>query len=333
MKKAIVVTSINPPTTAVKKFAEHSLSNDDLNFYVVGDTKTDQNWHCDGVDFLGITEQENIFYDFSKILPFKNYARKNLGYLKAINDGAKVIFDTDDDNLPYEFWSYDKNASLNKVSVTGDNHCNIYKFYTSDIIWPRGLPLDKINCESKITGVSNEITPIRQNLADLDPDVDAIYRLIFKKSTKFSILENNLVPEEKVFVPFNSQNTYFDFEVFPLLYLPSYVPFRMSDIWRSFVAQRICWQFSYRICFSNADLYQERNEHNLMNDFNQEVEGYLKNSFICKKLEDLDLNNLSISECLIKCYELLIEQSIVDSNEMQLIEFWTDFFKKKEFKN
>ena len=105
MKKAIVVTSINPPTKAVKMFAEHSLDNEDVNFYVVGDTKTDENWHCDGVNFLGINEQEKVFDDFSKKLPFKNYARKNLGYLKAILDGAKVIFDTDDDNLPYHYLS------------------------------------------------------------------------------------------------------------------------------------------------------------------------------------------------------------------------------------
>jgi len=329
MKKAIVITSINPPTNAVKKFAEYSLENDDINFYVVGDTKTDENWHCDGVNFLGLKEQDVLFKNFSQKIPFKNYARKNLGYLKAISDGANVIFDTDDDNLPYEFWSYDKNASLKKVSVIGDNHSNIYKFYTSDIIWPRGLPLDKIFCKSKISSTSNQSTPIRQNLANLDPDVDAIYRLIFKNPTNFKSLENNLIPEEKVFVPFNSQNTYFDSEVFPLLYLPSFVPFRMSDIWRGFIAQRICWQFSYRISFSNADLYQERNEHNLMKDFNQEVEGYLKNTFICKKLEELDLNNLSILECLIKCYGLLIEESIVDSNEMKLIELWIDFFKEK----
>ena len=139
MKKAIVITSINPPTKAIKKFAEYSLEIDDINFYVVGDTKTDKNWHCDGVNFIGLKEQDVLFKNFSEKIPFKNYARKNLGYLKAIFDGANVIFDTDDDNLPYEFWSYDKNASLKKVSVIGDNHSNIYKLSLIHISEPTRL--------------------------------------------------------------------------------------------------------------------------------------------------------------------------------------------------
>jgi hypothetical protein len=40
-----------------------------------------------------------------KFLPSKHYARKNLGYLIAIKNGAEIIIETDDDNIPEKnFW-------------------------------------------------------------------------------------------------------------------------------------------------------------------------------------------------------------------------------------
>ena len=56
MKKAIVITSINAPTKAVNMFANYSLSQKDINFYVVGDTKTEKDWKCQGVNFLSIDD-------------------------------------------------------------------------------------------------------------------------------------------------------------------------------------------------------------------------------------------------------------------------------------
>jgi hypothetical protein len=46
-----------------------------------------------------------------------------------------------------------------------------------------------------------------------------------------------VAPGLGVWVRFNSQNTVFFLDAFPLLYLPGHVSFRMTDIWRSFVAQ------------------------------------------------------------------------------------------------
>lgn len=89
----------------------------------------------------------------------------------------------------------------------------------------------------KISNLTVEC-PIQQGLADNNPDVDAIYRLIlpfptiFRKGRKVALGNNS-------WSPFNSQNTTWWKKAFPLLYLPSYCSFRMTDIWRSFVAQRI----------------------------------------------------------------------------------------------
>src|SRR6185369_7426051 len=118
-------------------------------------------------------------------------------------------------------------------------------------IWPRGFSLNKIKDKpAAITEKNNTdfFCPVQQGLADENPDVDAMYRLImelpvhFKKRTPVILGLNSICP-------FNSQNTTWFKQAFPLLYLPSYCSFRMTDIWRSFIAQRICAANGWYILF------------------------------------------------------------------------------------
>ena len=76
-------------------------------------------------------------------------------------------------------------------------------------------------------------------MVDGDPDIDAIHRLIFETTPQFSTNEA-LVFRKQSFCPLNSQNTLWRRKgVFPLLYLPSAVSFRFTDILRGYVAQAI----------------------------------------------------------------------------------------------
>ena len=60
------------------------------------------------VIFLSDEDQKKITNDFVKSMPWHSFGRKNIGYLYAITNGAKVIWDFDDDNI-LKFWI--KNAS------------------------------------------------------------------------------------------------------------------------------------------------------------------------------------------------------------------------------
>jgi len=53
--------------------------------------------------FLSNTDQVNLNNDFVNALPWRSFARKNVGYLYAIARGAKTIWDFDDDNI-LKFW-------------------------------------------------------------------------------------------------------------------------------------------------------------------------------------------------------------------------------------
>jgi len=98
----------------------------------------------------------------------------------------------------------------------------------------------------------------------------------------------------------------------------------MTDIWRSFIAQRCLWEFAEGIVFHGPEVDQERNVHNLMRDFSDEVPGYLQNARIADILQGLALKPgaTSVGENLIFCYEALIEAGIFPAEEKSLVSAW-----------
>jgi hypothetical protein len=129
---------------------------------------------------------------------------------------------------------------------------------------------------------------------------------------------------EGAWSPFNSQSTAWFPKAYPLLYLPSYCSFRMTDIWRSFVAQRIAWENGWSVLYSSPDVVQDRNEHSLMRDFADEVPGYLHNRTIGDRLQALKLTAgpENIADNLLRCYEELVRLAVVDAKELPLVKAW-----------
>lgn len=320
----LIITSIaNQEHPVLKQFAEET-SNHGVTFIVIGDTKSPKEFNLNGCDFYSIERQQTLKFQLAKILPVKHYARKNLGYLIAISKGAETIIETDDDNLPLEcFWD-NRTKQVNAHLLNSKGWVNVYKYFTEAHIWPRGFALENILDE--LPTLENSLLidcPIQQGLADENPDVDAIYRLtlplpiIFNKANSIALGYNS-------FCPFNSQNTTWFKEAFPLLYLPSHCSFRMTDIWRSFVAQRIAWTCGWPILFHQSTVWQERNDHNLMNDFRDEIPGYNNNAQIIENLKALDLKEGigNIPDNMMLCYKKLIELGLVGIEEIILLNAW-----------
>jgi hypothetical protein len=124
--------------------------------------------------------------------------------------------------------------------------------------------------------------------------------------------------------PFNSQSTWWFSKAFPLMFLPSFVSFRVTDIWRSFIAQRCLWEIGYGIAFHASESIQQRNMHSLLRDFEDEIPGYLNNNRIIAILEKLQLAGSieSIEHNMHRCYEALVSAKIVPKKEMSLVEAW-----------
>jgi len=324
-KLFVIVTSISAPNEVLKALAD-GCQEYHHQFIVIGDVKSPEEFQLPGCDFYNIRDQHKLEFKFVQICPENHYARKNIGYLLAIKSGATVIVDTDDDNIPYaSFW--EKRHKTQEVSVVEKaGWLNVYRYFSNSNIWPRGYPLNQIIRDVPVEAslpVRLLSCPIQQGLANKNPDVDAIYRLTSSLPQDF-LNRSSIALAHQSWCPFNSQNTTWWKEAFFLLYLPSFCSFRMTDIWRSFVAQRISWQYDWPILFHESTVWQERNEHDLMRDFEDEIPGYLYNEKIGDELEGLTLRrgHENISDNLKICYEKLVEMNLVDAKELQLLDAW-----------
>lgn len=326
MKKSIVITSIFNPTEAVISFSKMK----DYNLIVVGDKKSPKDWHCDQVDYIPVTQQENMDFDLAKILPYNHYCRKMLGYLRAIENNSDYIIDTDDDNIPKENWAFPELDFSHDCIDDNMGFVNIYQLYTKQKIWPRGLPLQLIATQfelEKNIKIKDCKIGVWQGLADEDPDVDAIYRLTNDIPCYFEE-RNPVVLGAGSISPFNSQNTMIRKELFALLYLPAYVTFRFTDILRALVAQPIMWLYGYQLGFLNATVVQKRNPHDYMKDFISEIPMYQH----CEKTIDIVSASISKSKSietnLFNSYKSLLKEGIVSDKEMIALSAWLKDLEK-----
>jgi hypothetical protein len=327
MHTSLVVTSINQPNAALRSLAAGAQSAG-YPFILIGDKKSPADFKLDGCDYFDLARQNDLVFEYAQTCPTGHYARKNIGYLVAMQGGAEIIVETDDDNHPRpEF--FDSRSRAVSVALAGRaSWINIYCYFSENKIWPRGLPLDAVECELgafDALPVLNLDCPIQQGLADENPDVDAIYRLLMPLPQSFRG-DRQVAIEAGSWCPFNSQNTTWWRDAFPLLYLPAHCSFRMTDIWRSFVAQRIAWENGWHVMFHGATVWQERNVHDLMRDFAEEVPGYLNNRKIQQMLDGLSLaaGTHQIGDNLRICYQRLVEMQLIGDAELGLLDAWLD---------
>lgn len=322
---AVVVTTINAPTRALLDL-QSGAAELDADLYVIGDTKSPADFSLTGALWFDVEAQRGTGLAYAQACPTKHYARKNIGYLLAIQDGVEVIRETDDDNIPRDGFFRPRVRRSTAEVVAAPGWCNAYGYFSDAPIWPRGLPLDRLRdapppLQAPPSGGHD--CPVHQGLADENPDVDAIYRLVLPLPQNFRD-GPDIVLAPGAWCPFNSQNTTFWRDAFPLLYLPYHCSFRMTDIWRSFVAQRLMWECGWALLFHGPTVWQERNAHDLMRDFAEEVPGYLHNSRIREVLDGLSLapGSGALASNLVKAYDALIDMGVVGAEERPLLRAW-----------
>jgi len=325
MTTSIIVTSVQRPNAALRALAEGA-AQAGHDFIVIGDARSPAVFVLEGCRFLSIDQQLKTGLRLARLAPLGHYSRKNIGYLLAISEGAGLIIETDDDNFPRPAFFAERSRSLCAPLSSGRGWVNVYRYFSEANIWPRGLPLDKAGVNPtpfESLAVAEVDCPIQQGLADENPDVDAIYRLVLPLPQTFRN-DRRLALGKGSWCPFNSQNTAWWPAAFPLLYLPTHCSFRMTDIWRSFVAQRIAWENGWSVLFHGPTVRQERNEHDLMRDFADEVPGYLHNERICRILEELPIEGgaEAIAKGLRRCYEALVRCGMVGAAELPLLDAW-----------
>jgi hypothetical protein len=324
VKKFVVITSIYSPTEAVRRFAEQA----DWQTIVVADRKTPEPWACEGVRFVSVAEQESIGFRIAPLLPWNHYARKMLGYLIAIREGAELIVDSDDDNIPGSRWAFPAFSGDYRLSPAELGFVNVYRSFTDQLIWPRGFPLERVrDPAAKIPEEQLLKSPVRvgvwQGLVDGDPDVDAVYRMIVGADCRFE-KRDPIVLNRGTVSPFNSQNTVFTRAMFPLLFLPATVSFRFTDILRGLAAQPIMWAVDHFLGVAASDVIQRRNPHDLLQDFAQEVPCFLEAANVVRIVGAAVVPGDAVHENLGRAYRALREADLVSGPDSDLLDAWIE---------
>jgi hypothetical protein len=325
-KLVCAMTTIQEPTPSARRTADRLVAAGG-SLIVVGDKKGPARFELPATRFVPLAEQVTLPFRLAPLLPAGHYVRKNLAYLLAFAAGADRIFETDDDNAPLPAWE-PRAATVGAVRVTRPGWCNVYRLFTDQIIWPRGLPLRHARDAASVDqpNLTRVESPIQQELANVAPDVDAAWRLtLANEPFAFDAARPSVNLAPGAWCPFNSQATWWFKPAFPLMYLPSTCTFRMTDIWRSLVAQRCLWELGHGLTFHAPVVEQERNVHDLTRDFEDEVPGYLKNEQIARTLDALTLRPGpdALADNLVRCYEALVAIGVLKPEEMQLVRAWT----------
>jgi hypothetical protein len=286
-KKCVIITTINKPSETILKH----INNIEYDVIIIGDNKTPDDYNKLNCIYLDIHLQRKLFPELTDIIPYNHYCRKNLGYLYAIKKGYKIIYETDDDNVPYD--NFDNVLQYNNLQmITEQNNqwINIFKYFTNNAyIWPRGYPLSLLKIQPNyFLENTDKIPSIINGLVENDPDVDALFRIIcnHESSIQWEKDKNILVDNKNVCV-FNTQNTFWiNPELFICLLIPSSVSFRYCDILRGIIANIILKQTDNYMMYASPNVIQNRNEHDLMSDFKSEYEMYIHNENILNFIEN-----------------------------------------------
>lgn len=316
--KSIIVTTIHPPSNSLKQFSKLS----SWNLISVGDLKTPEDWNMSGVKYLAPREQFKLFPKFSDKLKWNRYARKNIGYLYAIKQGAKIIAEIDDDITPYKNFPPDISKNKKILLISGEKFVNIYHLFDSKYSWPRGFPINRILKKQQLSKKMRVVfSPIQNSLLDQNGDFDAIYRLvsdknvIYKKSGQYAL-------NKGVYCPFHSGNTFWYPESFMLLYLPAYTNPHVEDIWRGYIAQRLLWEIHGNLTFIYPTVYtNQRNKHDYVRDFEFELPLFLQTEKLISILDSLSLNK-DLGDSLIKTYKVLVKEGLMQKEEMIPLTEW-----------
>ncbi len=327
---SVVITTISKPNKCLKSIAKNIGKKNKL--IIIGDKKSPKKFNLKNSNFYSTKDQSNLGFRLNKFLNYNHYSRKNLGYLIAYKNNSEFIYETDDDNLPYKSFYSKRYLNHNCYETEKKTFINIYKYFSDQIIWPRGFPLryikDKVKNISKLKK-KNIKSPVQQFLADGEPDVDAIFRLLFE-SKDFKKKKEIFFLPKKSYCAFNSQNTVWHKSIFPLMYLPTTCSYRLTDIYRSYITQRILHECNLYLTFHPSTVRQIRNAHDLIEDFYYETESYIRIDKLVLGLKNLKLKTSikNINDNLIICYKFLIRNNFLQKKELNILKAWISDIKK-----
>jgi Reversibly glycosylated polypeptide len=301
-KMHIVATTIATPVflDSYRENLQHYGHSQDVRIWVVGDRKSapESGEYAAGqrsqgldVEYLDAPSQEQWlarFPDLEAIIPWNSDNRRNVGFLRALEEGGEVLVAIDDDNycIPesdfYEGHCH-TGSTVEREVVSSDNGwfdiCGELLLEPAVAVVARGYPYRKRN--PTLIPQGRQSVPIVAN-AGLwlgDPDVDAATRLACPVvATATSGRRVALAPG--IWSPINTQNTSIARRAMPAYYyvrmledLPGAKLDRYGDIWSGYFLTRCAEHLNEYIGVGYPTVSHRRNVHDLLSDLRAEIWG------------------------------------------------------------
>ncbi|XP_041028588.1 probable glycosyltransferase STELLO1 [Juglans microcarpa x Juglans regia] len=258
-KQWIVVSVSNYPSDSLRNLVKIR----GWQVLAIGNSKTPSDWGLKGAIFLSLEQQASLGFRVVDFLPYDSYVRKTVGYLFAIQHGAKKIFDADDrgDVIDGDIGKHFDVVLVGEgarreviLQYSHDNPnrtvVNPYIHFGQRSIWPRGLPLEnvgEVEHEEYYTEVFGGKQFIQQGISNGLPDVDSMFYFTRKSGLEaLDIRFDEHAPKvafpQGIMVPVNSFNTIYHSAAFWGLMLPVSISSMASDVLRGYWGQRLLWE-------------------------------------------------------------------------------------------
>jgi hypothetical protein len=320
-KIALVSTTINVPgclTGYVENAARHGYA-DDLTVIVVGDRKTPPETgnyladlgrlHPGRITYMDVPGQQAFLRKwpaFDLVTRYNCIQRRNVGYLQAALQGAEVVISVDDDNFFTEDDFFAHHLAVGtEVTVPVVSHpsgwWNICERLATDPprkFYHRGYPKSKMDWVPGQGVVETKTVKVMVNagLWLKNPDVDATANI----EEPINVVGMNDIAgdrrcalEKGTWCPFNSQNTAFDMQVLPAMYLVTMLDWvrgyrigRLDDIWMAYFFRALGDPLGHHVLYGPPLVTQDRNPHDFVKDLAEELPGYILTEKLVRYLRD-----------------------------------------------
>ncbi|KAJ4779448.1 tRNA (Guanine-N(7)-)-methyltransferase subunit trm82 [Rhynchospora pubera] len=335
-EKWILVSVSSAPTDALRALTRIK----GWQLLAVGNSETPTDWSVKGAIYLSLEQQAQLGFRSVDFLPYSSYVRKSVGYLFAIQHGAKMIFDADDraevlgSDLGRHFNTdlvEQKHPVLLQYSHANPNRTvvNPYIHFGQRSVWPRGLPLDHVGDvahEEFYTEVFGGRQFIQQGLSNGLPDVDAVFYYTRKSSglESFDIRFDEDAPKvvlpQGMMVPVNSFNTLYHSQAFWGLMLPVSVSSMASDVIRGYWAQRILWEIGGYVAVYPPTIY--RMDKVEAYPFSEEKDLHVNVNRLIKFLNSWRSNKRTLFERILHLSYAMAEEGFWSEQDVKMTAAW-----------
>jgi hypothetical protein len=226
------------------------------------------------------------FPEMDTLIPFDSDQRRNIGYLKAAEQGAEILVALDDDNWVKEDDWYAAHAIVG-TTVTLESAESDSKWWNpcrmmdtdppGHVLYPRGHPYGRRHLpDDETRTISAGRVVLNAGLWLLDPDVDSLTRLT-DPSRCTRLNEERVMLAPGTWAAINTQNTAFHREVLPAFYfvpitarLGGFLVERYGDIWAGLFCRKAIDRMGDRVTYGIPACDHRRNAHVLLKDLQLE---------------------------------------------------------------